>query len=51
MTDKPTEPSATPKADQIKDLPPKKLTPQDEENTKGGRRGPGTQTEDDVYVG
>lgn len=51
MTDKPIEPATQPKADKIEDLPPKVLSPQDEENTKGGRRGPGTQTEDDVYVG
>ena len=33
------------------DLPAKKVTPEQEGNTKGGRAGPGTQTEDDVYVG
>jgi len=51
MTDKPTKPTVQPKADEIKDLPPKKVSPQDAENTKGGRRGPGTQTEDEVYIG
>jgi hypothetical protein len=51
MIDKPIEPSTQPAADDIEDLPPKEVSPQDEENTKGGRRGPGTQTEDDVYVG
>ena len=52
MTDKPTKPSAQPKSDEIKDLPPKKVTPQEAGNTKGGRApGGGTQTEDEVYVG
>jgi hypothetical protein len=52
MSDEPTKPAAEPKADEIEDLPPKKVSPQDEENTKGGRRaGPGTQTEDEVYIG
>jgi hypothetical protein len=51
MTDKPVEPNAQPKVDEIEDLPPKDVSPQDGENTKGGRRGPGTQTEDDIYVG
>jgi hypothetical protein len=51
MTDKPNDPNTQTKADEIKDLPPKEVSPQDEENTKGGRRGPGTQTEDDIYVG
>jgi hypothetical protein len=51
MIDKPTKPTVQPKADEIKDLPPKKVSSRDEENTKGGRRGPGTQTEDDIYVG
>ena len=51
MTDKPNKPSVQPKADEIKDLPPKNLSHQDADKTKGGVRGPGTQTEDDVYVG
>ena len=51
MTDKPLEPNTQPKVEQIEDLPPKDVSSQDEENTKGGRRGPGTQTEDDIYVG
>ncbi len=55
MTIDPKTPSSTPapgkKADQINDLPPKKLSRQDEDNTKGGRRGPGTQTEDEIYIG
>jgi hypothetical protein len=51
MTDTPNKPTAQPKADEVKDLPPKKISRQDEENTKGGRRGPGTQTEDEVYIG
>lgn len=50
MPDKPIKPTAQPKADEIKDLPPRKVSPQDAENTKGGRR-PGTQTEDEVYIG
>lgn len=51
MTEKPGKPGGQPKADAIKDLPPKKLTREDEDKTKGGRRGPGTQTEDEVYIG
>ena len=51
MADKPTKPSVQPKADEIKDLPPKKVSPKDADNTKGGRSGPGTQTEDEVYIG
>lgn len=51
MTDKPNKPSVQPKADEIKDLPPKKVSHQDADKTKGGVRGPGTQTEDDIYVG
>ena len=49
MTDKPTKPSVQPKVDEIKDLPPKKLSKQDEDKTKGGRQGP--NTEDEVYIG
>ena len=51
MTDKPTKPSVQPKADEIKDLPPKTVSPKDADKTKGGRAGPGTQTEDEVYIG
>ena len=51
MTDKPAKPSVQPKADEIKDLPPKKVSRQDEDKTKGGSAGPGTQTEDEVYIG
>ncbi len=51
MIDKPNKPTEPRKTDEIKDLPPKALSPDDEEKTKGGRRGPGTQTEDDIYVG
>jgi len=51
MADDKNTPTAEPKADEIEDLPPKEVSPQDEENTKGGRRGPGTQTEDEVYIG
>ena len=51
MSDQPPKPSVQPKADEIKDLPPKKVSPKDADNTKGGQRGPGTQTEDDIYVG
>ncbi len=51
MSEKPGKPSGQPKADAIKDLPPKKLSRNDEDKTKGGQRGPGTQTEDDIYVG
>ena len=51
MSEKPVTPSVQPKADEIKDLPPKKLSHQDADKTKGGVRGPGTQTEDDIYVG
>ena len=51
MTDKPNKPSVQPKADEIKDLPPKNVSHQDADKTKGGRSGPGTQTEDEVYIG
>lgn len=51
MSDKKNTPANRPKADEIKDLPPKKLSHEDEDKTKGGVRGPGTQTEDDIYVG
>lgn len=51
MSDKQNAPTIQPKADKIKDLPPKKLSREDEDKTKGGRRGPGTQTEDEVYIG
>jgi hypothetical protein len=51
MSDKQNAPTNQPKADEVKDLPPKKLSREDEEKTKGGRRGPGTQTEDEVYIG
>jgi hypothetical protein len=51
MSDKQNAPTNQPKADAIKDLPPKKLSREDEDKTKGGVRGPGTQTEDDIYVG
>ena len=42
---------SNPATKKITDLPAKKLTKDEEDKTKGGRRGPGTQTEDDVYVG
>lgn len=35
----------------VKDLPGKKLNVKKADAVKGGRRGPGTQTEDDPYVG
>jgi hypothetical protein len=49
MMSKPDE--KTQPAKKIQDLPPKPLSKNDEEATKGGVRGPGTQTEDDIYVG
>ena len=56
MTNDPKTPTPEPapdkKADHIDDLPPKQVSREDAENTKGGRRpGGGTQTEDEVYVG
>jgi hypothetical protein len=41
------------KATKAKDLPAKKVDAKKAEKVKGGvrRTGPGTQTEDDVYVG
>ena len=36
MPDKPKDQNATAKADQVKDLQPKKLSPKDADNTKGG---------------
>ena len=52
MSDKQNAPTNQPKADEIKDLPPKKLSREDEDKTKGGRReAPATQTEDDLYIG
>lgn len=50
MTDKPAKPKTQPESDQIKDLPPKKVSRDDADKTKGGAR-PGTQTEDEVYIG
>ena len=43
----------TKKAKKAKDLPAKKVDVKKAEKVKGGvrRTGPGTQTEDDVYVG
>jgi len=40
-----------PATKKITDLPAKKLTRDEEDKTKGGRAGPGTQTEDEVYIG
>jgi len=34
-----------------KDLPAKKVDAKKADQVKGGTRGPGTQTEDDIYVG
>ncbi len=52
MTDEREKPNAKPQTDTpIADLPARKLASDEEEKTKGGRAGPGTQTEDDIYVG
>jgi hypothetical protein len=42
----------TKKPKAIKDLSPKKFEPKKAEKIKGGAKtGPGTQTEDDIYIG
>jgi hypothetical protein len=51
VSDEQNAPTTQPDADEIQDLPPKQLSREDEDTTKGGRRGPGTQTEDEVYIG
>lgn len=33
------------------DLPARTASPDKEKDVKGGRQGPGTQTEDEVYIG
>jgi hypothetical protein len=35
----------------VESLPEKPLTNKDADSIKGGAMGPGTQTEDDIYVG
>lgn len=51
MPHDPGKKSDHPDTRKITDLPAKKVTPDQADKTKGGRMGPGTQTEDDVYVG
>lgn len=51
MSKDPGKKSDQPATKKMADLPAKKVTPDQEGNTKGGRAGPGTQTEDDIYVG
>ena len=51
MPQDPGKKSDQPGTKKMTDLPAKKVTPDQEGNTKGGRAGPGTQTEDEVYIG
>ena len=49
MAQDPGKKSDQPGTKKMTDLPAKKMTPDQERNTKGGS--PGTQTEDEVYIG